>query len=214
MRYRQAAAFTLLELLIAIAIFALLGLASYRMLSTVLASDEALRRQEQQLRELVRGMAALERDLAQAGARPVRDGYGEPQAALRGDNEQGMLEFTRLGWRNPTGQPRSQWQRVRWQYRDGQLQRVYWNVLDRAQDSPPQQQVVLPALDGLRLAFLDDNQQWLDSWPTDDSARQRARLPRAVRLVLQHPRYGELERVLRLPDNPAQSPLGNPEEAP
>ena len=111
MHYRQAAAFTLLELLIAIAIFALLGLASYRMLSTVLASDEALRRQEQQLRELVRGMAALERDLAQAGARPVRDGYGEPQAALRGDSEQGMLEFTRLGWRNPTGQPRSQWQR-------------------------------------------------------------------------------------------------------
>ena len=99
-------------------------------------------------------------------------------------------------------------------YADGQLQRVYWNVLDRAQDSPPQQQVVLPALDGLRLAFLDDNQQWLDSWPADDSARQRARLPRAVRLVLQHPRYGELERVLRLPDNPAQSPLGNPEEAP
>src|SRR3989344_679501 len=52
--------FTLLELLIAVAIFALLALATYRMLSSVMQADKATREHEQQLRELVRAMAAFE----------------------------------------------------------------------------------------------------------------------------------------------------------
>ncbi|HCL76939.1 MAG TPA: type II secretion system protein GspJ, partial [Pseudomonas sp.] len=77
MSRRQARAvggFTLLELLIAIALFALLGLGTYRMLEAVLRSDEAVRAQEQVLREIGRAMWALERDLQQATPRPVRDG--------------------------------------------------------------------------------------------------------------------------------------------
>src|SRR5690606_40695466 len=57
--------FTLLELLIAIAIFALIGMATYQMLTTVLRTDSVTRAQEQRLRELVRAMGAFERDLQQ-----------------------------------------------------------------------------------------------------------------------------------------------------
>lgn len=89
--------FTLLEVLIAIAIFALLGLGSYRMLHSVLNTDEATRRHELQLREVVRAFAALEQDLAQVGARPVRDGFAELRPALLGEVEPVAMEFTRLG---------------------------------------------------------------------------------------------------------------------
>ena len=69
---KAARGFTLLELLIAIALFALLGVGTYRLLDSVLRADAATRQQELRLRELSRGMAAFERDLRQllAGNQP------------------------------------------------------------------------------------------------------------------------------------------------
>ncbi len=100
--------FTLLELLIAIAIFALLALATYRMFDSVMQTDQATRVQEQRMRELVRAMGALERDLTQAVERPVRDELGDNRGAFlsEGENDQ-IVELTRGGWRNPLGQARS-----------------------------------------------------------------------------------------------------------
>ncbi|MFO6366062.1 type II secretion system minor pseudopilin GspJ, partial [Pseudomonas aeruginosa] len=130
--------FTLLELLIAIAIFALLALATYRMFDSVMQTDQATRVQEQRMRELVRAMGALERDLTQAVERPVRDELGDNRGAFlsEGENDQ-IVEFTRGGWRNPLGQARSRLQRVRWSLSGETLERRYWLVLDRAQDSKP-----------------------------------------------------------------------------
>ena len=97
--------FTLLEVLIAIAIFALLAMATYRMLDSVLQTDRGQRQQEQRLRELTRAMAAFERDLLQVRTRPIRDPLGDPLASLYGDSgKDTRLEFTRSGWRNPLGQ--------------------------------------------------------------------------------------------------------------
>ncbi|MDH1261650.1 type II secretion system minor pseudopilin GspJ [Pseudomonas sp. GD03944] len=195
--------FTLLELLIAIAIFALLALGTYRMLDSVLRTDSTTRAHEQQLRELVRAMGAFERDLAQVVVRPVRDPFGDARAALLGDEEGGSaIEWTRSGWRNPQGSPRANLQRVRWQLSGEQWQRRYWSVLDQAQDTQPQVQQALDGVTRVQLRYLDEEGSWLPAWPpqgrTEDEALED--LPRAVELVLEHRRYGELRRVLRLPD--------------
>ncbi|MGE8360017.1 type II secretion system minor pseudopilin GspJ [Pseudomonas sp.] len=195
--------FTLLELLIAIAIFALLALGTYRMLDSVLRTDSTTRAHEQQLRELVRAMGAFERDLAQVVVRPVRDPFGDARAVLLGDEEGGSaIEWTRSGWRNPLGSPRANLQRVRWQLSGEQWQRRYWSVLDQAQDTQPQVQQALDGVTRVQLRYLDEEGSWLSSWPpqgrTEDEALED--LPRAVELVLEHRRYGELRRVLRLPD--------------
>lgn len=195
--------FTLLELLIAIAIFALLALGTYRMLDSVLRTDSTTRAHEQQLRELVRAMGAFERDLAQVVVRPVRDPFGDARAALLGDEEGGSaIEWTRSGWRNPLGSPRANLQRVRWQLSGEQWQRRYWSVLDQAQDTQPQVQQALDGVTRVQLRYLDEEGSWLPAWPpqgrTEDEALED--LPRAVELVLEHRRYGELRRVLRLPD--------------
>lgn len=199
--------FTLLELLIAIAIFALLALGTYRMLDSVLATDRATRVQEQQLRELVRAMAALERDLQQVVVRPVRDPNGEWRSALLGERaDNDSVEFTRSGWRNPMGALRSGLQRVRWQLSGEKLERRYWTVLDQAQDSQPRVQEALDGVTRLRLRYLDKDDNWLETWPPDgeSDSKRLEKVPKAVEVTLEHRRYGELRRVLRLVDEPPE----------
>lgn len=216
---RAMGGFTLLELLIAIAIFALLGLATYRMLDSVLKTDASTRTHELQLRELVRGMAAFERDILQVTPRPVRDPFGDERPALLGEDVDGVaLELSRAGWRNPLGQLRPTVQRVRWELSGEKWQRRYWKVLDQSQDSQPQIQQVLDGVTRMELRYLDSEGNWLNSWPPADngSEEQKGELPRALELVLEHRRYGELRRVLRLPDvlpeGTQQSPEGAPEQ--
>ncbi|WP_181296210.1 type II secretion system minor pseudopilin GspJ [Pseudomonas sp. Q2-TVG4-2] len=212
---RAVAGFTLLELLIAIALFALLGLATYRMLEAVLRSDEVVRAQETQLRQLGRAVWRLERDLMQAVPRPVRDGYGDEQNAfvgqLAGFEGGAALELTRSGWRNPTGMRRANLQRVRWRLAGDTLERLYWIVLDRDLDSEPRVQQVLDDVIELRLRYLDAENSWHEEWPPfvfgrGDPEEQARRLPVAVEVSFDHQRYGTITRLLRLPDGPTPAP--------
>lgn len=212
---QRMAGFTLLELLIAIALFALLGLATYRMLEAVMRSDEVVRAQEIQLRQLGRAMWSLERDLIQAVPRPVRDGYGDEQNAFMGLNAGGdvgvALEMTRSGWRNPTGMRRSNLQRVRWRLTGDTLERHYWVVLDRDPASEPRVQRVLDNVLALRLRYLDAENSWHEEWPPfnfgrGDPEEQARRLPAAVEVSIDHQRYGTITRLLRLPDGPPPVP--------
>ncbi len=199
MKRRSTGGFTLLEVLVAVAIFALVGIASHRLLLSAVRVEAQTRAQDQQLRQLVRAMGSLERDVEQAVARPLLGADGTEEPAFWSDPDGQGLQWTRAGWSNPLGAPRAQLQRVRWHYDGSALVREYWPVLDRADNAAPQRQLLLPAVNALQWRYLDSQGVWRTQW--QGSGVQP--LPRALELRIAHPRFGELRRVLLLPDGAA-----------
>ncbi len=193
--------FTLLEILVAIAIFAVLGLAASQLLGQVLRADEASRARSERLGEVQRAMGILERDALQVVARPVRDELGESLPAVSG-GVRSMLEFTRAGWRNPTGVPRSELQRVAYVVENEELLRFYWPVLDRAEGSEPLRQVLLRDVEQAEVEFIAANGEARQFWPQegDPADAAGAALPRALRIRLVVAPWGEIERLFLLPD--------------
>ncbi len=193
--------FTLLELLVALAVFAVMSVMAYEGLQAMLDSQGLVRQESERLAGLQKAFVMLGRDVVQAAPRSVRDEYEDPLPAMFWQDLDPLepgIEFTRNGWRNPGGMPgRSSLQRVAYHLVDGSLERWRWPVLDRAIDSVPIRQEVLSGVRGFSVAFLDDQGQWLDGWPAGDLDENPALLtllPRAVRFVVDVEGWGVIER--------------------
>lgn len=166
---RRAKGFTLVEVLIAIGIFALIGLVSAALLTRTLEARGLLNERADRLQDLQRGLQRFDRDALQYANRPIRDGFGDVQPALVLDTD-GALEYTVQGWRNPLQLPRSELQRVRWTLsEDGDLVREFWSVLDRAQDSTSRRQVVLSDVRGFDVEIVDGQGGSSRTWPPEAS---------------------------------------------
>lgn len=199
---RRARGFTLLELLVAISILALVAVGSYRLLfDTITTRDQGLAH-EKDLRDLQRADMILQRDLQQAALRPIRDEFGDVQPALVLADDRG-LEFTRRGWRNPLQQQRSDLVRVRYRLVSGRLVREHWLELDRARTSTPVQTVLLDKVSAFRVqAHAGGN--WNGAWPMVSQVQRNAAslpLPDAVEVRLTQERWGEVRRVILLPES-------------
>ena len=194
------AGFTLLELLVALAIFSLVAVMSYEGLKSVLNQQAATEVQADALAQLQKVYLLLQRDIEQVVPRPVRDEFGDEQPALAGDD---ALQLTRGGWSNPAGRLRSSLQRVGYAYEDRQLVRYSWAVLDRAQDSEPQRQPLIGDIEEMTIRYLAANNEWEDRWPNPlaqaDGAAPGTVLPKAVEITLDHERFGPLVWIFRLP---------------
>lgn len=193
---RHASGFTLIEVLVAVVIFALMSAAAYAAVDTLLRARENLHARANTLRQLQTTMGRIERDLRQAIDRGVREGYGDRADMLRGDAV--ALELTRAGLANPLGATRSRLERVQWALADQQLNRVSFAVLDRAIDSRPLITPMLDSVTRLEFRYLDGS-QWSGQWPRANArAGIDPGLPRAISVVLTTREYGELRRVIEL----------------
>jgi len=110
---RSEAGFTLVEVLIAMAITAFVAVVGYTGLTTVITGVDSLRQETRQLEELNRAFQVLGRDLHQFVDRSVYDEVGSRLSSMEGGELAAQsLSFSRAGWHNSVGLPRSSLQRV------------------------------------------------------------------------------------------------------
>lgn len=203
----RAAGFTLLELLIALAIFAIMSVIAYGGLRTVLETRDHAAAAAERLAALQLAFVIIGRDLEQAIDRPVRDEFGDRERAMEGNAE--TLEFTRGGWRNPAGLQRSELQRVAYAVEGAELQRLTWPVLDRTQGSTARSTTLLDEVEEFSVRYLDAGREWQEYWPTGAAGLPGAEgaLPIGVEVSLATERWGRITRLFRVvPGLPADVP--------
>ncbi|WP_100640889.1 type II secretion system minor pseudopilin GspJ [Marinobacter salexigens] len=205
--------FTLLEVLVAITITAVIGVGVWQVLNGVIQSRDRVDELADSFDGLQRAMLLMERDMTQIVNRPARDIYGDFKPAFTSREDDLALMLTRQGWRNPLGIRRSGLQRVGWEYTGSELRRRYWPVLDQGQEDESQEILLLEGVTAFDLRFMNDQNGWEPDWPSDESlaalnpgSRPDISLPRAVEITLEHERFGELVRTFVLPDfDPAKA---------
>jgi len=202
MRHRagSGAGFTLLELLIALAIFSILSSLAFGSLRSALFNREQSVQRTEQLARLQMAFLFISRDLEQIVNRPIRNTYGDSQPALFTPQQTYRLEFTRSGWNNPARTRRSTLQRVAYAIEDGELIRHSWQMLDRTDEQPTLSQSLLDGVKEFELRFLDEDGEWSKEWPPlNVESNQPRPLPVAIEVTLELQEWGRIRRLFRLP---------------
>jgi general secretion pathway protein J len=187
--------FTLLEILIAIAIVALLALMGYRALSALSESESRLSAEATRWRTLDLFFARLEADLREAVPRPARSGAAREAAWLAAVDAagNGALAFSRAG-PDFAIDPGSVGQRLGYRLRNGSIEVLYWPGYDRPRNGEPAAYALLSGVTQFRLSYLTGTGIWVDSWPIGGEAD----LPRATRVMVTLASGEEIERWLAL----------------
>jgi len=203
MNRNRSSGFTLLELLIAMAVFAIMSVVAYSGLRAVLDADHITRASSGQLADLQVSLSVLERDLAEMVDIQVRDEFGDrlPPLRLLAGNEQPLLEIVRGG---AGGDQRLR--RIAWRLTQTGLERELWPGVDI---TDPEQRRVQPFAElvgedeqlGVEtaIAFVVRGRSGLErvnSWPPEGLDPSSSQLPLAVELVLDVPRLGLIRRLI------------------
>ncbi len=192
---RPVRGFTLLEVLVSLAIFGLIAAAGVSVMAWATANQGVVRERMARLAEFQRARAVLRADLSQAAVRRTRRGDGSASRDAftgRRPGEAGPLfAFARHGWENPDGESRASLQYVEYRLVDGRLERAARAALDGTVPTAPQ--VLLSGIRGARVAYRVRG-AWNDGWPGG-----AAHLPAAIELGLELDGLGQVTQRFLLP---------------
>jgi general secretion pathway protein J len=172
--------FTLIEMLIALAIFGMITAAGVALLGLTVRTQETSARLLDSLGAVRRTGALMTADLSQAAPRVRRDGDGRSRPAFEGGDGGGELLFAvvRRGWDDDEAAHGSL-QRVEYRLREGRLERWSFAAVDGDAAA-----TAVPLLDGVglaRLRYRDREGQWRARWDPTNATQ----LPVAIELVTQ-----------------------------
>ena len=194
--------FTLLEILVAVAILAIMSVMAYRGVSEARVSVENAGGHMDRLREVQRAMYLLTSDFRTLAPRPIREPIGDGfRAALRRDpNAVTLVELSHGGWPNGAGTPRGTVQRVSYRLEERTLIREYWNVTDPTLANIPVTRRLLNQVERIEIRYLNSGREWVTQWPPlggagDTGLRSR---PMAVEITIVLTDYGELKRLIEV----------------
>ena len=191
--------FTLIEILVAMAIFSIIGLASTGVLNSVINSDQLSSERFAKLEELQRAMLTIERDILQIVPRALRVNGEAIGLVISGgedvlNSDADGLGFVRTGWHNPQMLlPRSTLQAIGYRVQEQQLQRLYRNYVDNVIGYEPKVKILLSDIEDFRVSFLTEVEQLEDPEEWEENYAN-ANLPIAISITLVSKTFGEIRR--------------------
>ncbi len=195
-RFKSSCGFTLFEMVIAVSIFALMGVVAFGGLGQMTRTGQAVADANDRLSNLQFAVVYFVRDWSQVSQRKIRNQYGDEESNVIVDDA--GITFTRSGWSNLLGHRRSTLQRVQYLLVDEQLVRRHWQSLDQGIGEKPVQTVLLDKVDAVEIEFLDALGQPVRSWPREQGDDTDNPVLLALRMDL--PDMGEITRLLEIPD--------------
>lgn len=203
---RRGAGFTLIEVLLALTIMAIIAMLSAQAFNTASSGSAATREAMDRMAEIDRAFVMIETDLRNALPNELqRIGFGQPLPAFfasEGGDEYSMVVL-RGGLANPLFQARSEMVRVGYRYIDNQLWRDTWfNPREREQDEARPQRI-LTGVESLIIRVLSPVPNstvsagpWLMEYPPNPQANTI--LPPAVEITVELEDYGEIRRLFTI----------------
>ena len=188
--------FTLFEMVIAVSIFALMGVVAFGGLGQMTRTGQAVADANDRLADMQFAVAYFNRDWTQVSQRKIRNQYGDEENNIV--ISEAAITFTRSGWSNLLGHKRSTLQRVQYLQVDDQLVRRHWRSLDQGIGEKPLQTVLLGNVKAVEIEFVDALGQPIRSWPLESGSSTGAPIVLMLRLDL--PGIGEITRLLEIPD--------------
>jgi len=200
--FAMAGGFTLLELLVAIAIFSVLSVMAYGGLQTVISTKKSAQQGADRISEVQLFMMRISNDLRQSVPRKIRNEYGDYLYAMQfSKSGEDKMEWSRDGYRNPVRLKRSHVQRVAYKLEQQKLIRITWSVLDRAQDTEVIETEVLSNVESIEWRFLNYDNEWVSEWPETGGKASLFPLPKALEFNAELKDWGKLRRLILLGAN-------------
>jgi len=190
----RTSGFTLIEILVALAILALTAVLAWQATVALVDGEVRLSSEATRWRALDQAFSRLEADLRQAQPRAVRTAGGTeaPWIGATEANGGSAIVFSRAGPEFDS-EPGGAGQRIAYRLRDGALEVVYWPTLDRSRDESTVYRLI-DDVAGFRVEHFASTGQWVGAWPRFGEAP----LPRAVRVQLTMANGEVLERWFTL----------------
>lgn len=193
----RAGGFTLVELLVATLVLAVLAVMAYRGLTAVQDSERHLAQVSGRWQDISRAVERFGRDVRQAVERSGLDRSGQlpPFRGVQGRHGEAAVpaDAAQLSFSVGGGEGLDT-RRVGYRWRESNLELLLWPTPEAAGQAPK----IYPLLGGVKaveIAYLDERGQWRDAWPQPGSAAR----PRAVRLRLALEEGIGVERLFDLP---------------
>jgi len=161
--------FTLIELIVALSIFAVMSVLSYKGLTSLIQTKERVSVEDEKWQQLIVFFDRIELDLKQSVNRSItdRDGILEP-AFIGRPNYAGdygaQLIFSRFGDREQTGFLMDT-RRIAYRLKDGAVELLIWPSTDAAPNSKPEIFKVLPHVVQIYFTYLTQDGRFVNEWP-------------------------------------------------